>query len=65
MKEIILIVAALIAAVAIVFLLTRIVEERDERVRQASKAYEQCIKKQYGVTPSMYYQALGEYPVCE
>jgi len=36
----------------------------DSRLLESSKVYEACVLNTYGVTPSAYLEANGEYPVC-
>lgn len=31
----------------------------------AYMAYEECVEREYNMSPSVYYQLMGEYPICE
>ena len=38
--------------------------DHDKKVMQAADIYEDCIKAEYGVSPSNWYAEHGEYPTC-
>jgi hypothetical protein len=38
---------------------------RDEKLMQASEAYEECVETQYHTTPSEYRAEYGSYPICD
>lgn len=33
-------------------------------IEKAAGQYEDCVKREYGVSPSYWYQEHGEYPTC-
>lgn len=37
---------------------------RDREVSQAALAYEQCVKREYHMTPIQWYEQQHEYPLC-
>ena len=37
---------------------------RTDKVIKAAELYEECVVKEYGVSPSYWYQEHGEYPTC-
>jgi len=39
-------------------------DNRDEKMMKAVDLYEECVKQEYGVSPSYWYQEHGEYPTC-
>lgn len=36
----------------------------DEKVGEAVRLYEECVKKEYGMTVQYYHNIEGRYPVC-
>lgn len=39
--------------------------KRDQKLMVAMDKYEECVKKEYGVSPQYWFEENGEYPVCE
>lgn len=39
--------------------------QRDQKIMVAAEAYEQCVKTEYNTTPTAWYEAHGEYPICQ
>lgn len=37
---------------------------RDDQIMQAAVAYEQCVKREYGMTPIQWYEQHNKYPLC-
>ena len=37
---------------------------RDAKIMKAADLYEECVRQEYGVSPSYWYQEHGEYPTC-
>lgn len=38
--------------------------DRDKELRQAAALYEQCVQKEYGMTPIRWYEEHQKYPQC-
>ena len=39
-------------------------DNRTDKMMKAADLYEECVKQEYGVSPSYWYQEHGEYPTC-
>jgi len=39
-------------------------DNRADKIMKAADLYEECVKQEYGVSPSYWYQEHGEYPTC-
>ncbi len=39
-------------------------EKHDRWVMEAAGQYEDCVRKEYGVSPAYWYAEHGEYPTC-
>ena len=37
---------------------------RDAKIMKAADLYEECVRQEYGVSASYWYQEHGEYPTC-
>lgn len=51
-------------AIALLYGLFQWMQARDEAIAQGAQAYEECVKREFGTTPSAWYNEQGEYPVC-
>jgi len=38
--------------------------KKDDKIMKAADLYEECVRQEYGVSPSYWYQEHGEYPTC-
>lgn len=36
----------------------------DNAIEKAAEKYEECVRKEYGLTPAYWYSEHGEYPTC-
>lgn len=62
------IIQIILSAVVIVFLSTLLFaffSDRDARLAEASKTYEQCMEREYGKSPTAWYLEQGYYPPCD
>lgn len=50
--------------ILVVFILFNWINYRDNELNEKAEKYEQCVKNEYGVSPSFWYQENGEYPEC-
>jgi len=57
------IVGLIVVATIITFFLA-LSDKRDEKIMKAADLYEECVRQEYGVSPSYWYQEHGEYPTC-
>lgn len=48
-----------------IFLLGYLFEKHTDLVNLSAERYEECVKVEYGMTPSYYYEINGEYPECK
>jgi hypothetical protein len=39
--------------------------KRDEKIMIAADKYEECVREEYGMSPSKWYAEHGEYPTCD
>jgi len=56
---------ALLLSIVFVLLLSVWLEKRSDLAIIQSENYEECVKVEYGMTPSYYYEVNGEYPECK
>lgn len=47
-----------------IFLLGYLMNKHEDLVNYSSEKYEECVKVEYGMTPSYYYEINNEYPEC-
>jgi len=55
----------LLLGLMFVLLLSVWLEKRSDLAIISAENYEQCVKVEYGVTPSYYYSEQGFYPECK
>lgn len=58
---------SIITLVAIIGVITGILmwsADHDKKVEASAKAYEECVQREFGTTPSAWYNENGQYPVC-
>jgi len=55
----------LLLGLMFVLLLSVWLEKRSDLAIISAENYEQCVKVEYGVTPSYYYNEQGFYPECK
>lgn len=55
----------LLLGFVLVLLLSAWLEKRSDLVIIQSENYEKCVKAEYGMTPSYYYEVNGKYPECK
>lgn len=56
---------ALLLGLMFVLLLSAWLEKRSDLAIISAENYEECVKVEYGVTPSYYYSEQGFYPECK
>lgn len=56
---------ALLLGLMFVLLLSAWLEKRSDLAIISAENYEECVKVEYGVTPSYYYNEQGFYPECK
>lgn len=56
---------ALLLSLMFVLLLSAWLEKRSDLAIISAENYEECVKVEYGVTPSYYYNEQGFYPECK
>lgn len=56
---------ALLLSLMFVLLLSAWLEKRSDLAIISAENYEECVKVEYGVTPSYYYSEKGFYPECK
>lgn len=65
MKDKIIFIGYILIGFLIIYLLFFVwLPRHDKAIEDASDKYENCVKEEYGVTPSYYYAENGEYPEC-
>lgn len=55
----------IILVLSSIFLLSYLFEKHTDLVNLSAERYEECVKVEYGVTPSYYYSEQGFYPECK
>lgn len=58
-------IAIILAAIACAVALFKAMEARDEALAKAAEQYENCVRDQYGTTPTAWRMEHGVYPTCE
>lgn len=56
---------ALLLSIVFILLLSAWLEKRSDLAIISAENYEECVKVEYGVTPSYYYNEKGFYPECK
>ena len=49
---------------AIIIGVNVLADGRDAQINQAALAYEQCVQREYGMTPIQWYEQNQKYPLC-
>lgn len=58
-------IVAIIIALIVIATFFVLVSKRDEAVMVSMNKYEECVKREYGTTPTAWYLETGVYPVCD
>lgn len=56
---------ALLLSIVVILLLSFWLDKRSDLAIIQAENYEQCVKVEYGMTPSYYYSEQGFYPECK
>lgn len=54
----------ILLAIALLYGLVQWMTGRDAAIAAGAQAYEECVAREFGTTPSAWYNDHGEYPVC-
>jgi len=55
---------SIVALIISIIALNVAFSNRDAKIMKAADLYEECVRQEYGVSPSYWYQEHGEYPTC-